>query len=1343
MRVSWNKFDVHNDDKTDAFEAFSNYIFCKRIGVKVTNAPKNYPGLEAKPVKDKAGKCYGLQAKFFTGQSASQQEAQIVESLKAIKDEDLGKLDVVQVFVNEAASGVQAKVVTKWQKHLSDKGVTRKITIEWFAGILSFQTELESSDYYSNIKAFFFGGGSPTNFQKDNVSAEAIQLFGKSYCIDLPMTDNDGKTNVQKIIKSKTKTILVRARAGAGKSKLLDKIAYEACGLNLEYKEQIKLLLEHGIVIKLSANDCANAQVRDVMAARLSAYGVGFTDYPICLLLDSLDEVTEKVTRSIASDVKHLLSTDRIQRAVLCSRRASKNAVIIDSELKPELVNIEQLNEAAVLDYFKKRRSAAKTKLLTDAIKSKRDISALKDVRMLELAWEVVENEDGFSKENLLEKKYEAQLAHDDLGSLNLLDPKSEGISAILESQAYKLQLRENYDFGIDETQHITNTLYPKLSYTDTNNIINKLCEICLDKKGERTELLQFEHRSWADYFAARYLVKRFIANKILLAKLAHYEDFLREWFVAVGRHYFISRNELVPAIAIGIIETYLDDEASGRTSVQDELTIKIGIAKYHAGIREQVDAELEMTSNARIAALCLDAGFEDTARAIHDRVIEGLDANDKGVHSTTWDSLPSFYKLRLAFEQQKPKDIFSRTQKMIHRAVKNQGGSYYSNELRDKLTGVLTALRESDLELNYMLSKIMPEIAPMYFEFLIEPTVAREIISNPDLVAELLKKYNDDSEISLALQGIFASTFSETQKELAKKYIDDLREKDSSRYTDPFPYQTKIYAYKRILGYSEWEESPYKREPNGILTLERVFEVLYYWSVIRFKPDDLEDLCQWIGDDLHYIYGSRNYDATLRKAITVLIAELLTQVPYGSAKRLLDTIKKPSSKIYSSYLLPVYVYKRNENRFKGLFSYQAIAEIINSSNESLDDLQSTASDYAQLLAVYEPEQALTLLYELKKQTRLRYGYHKDLLGFFLTDALEVMWSKSLFPQNVLEKMTTDIYELIIKIDKITDGKEVRWLPDYFFKILTQYDLPLAEKLHEKYTEYEPEDSLVLTIMLKARIARGDPYDEVVRSLNGYRPYYLEPGRIIDTYYEERFIVLTELANQKLYYTEMQRRDALMLASSQIKSLRKQDERYAPTNHDNDFVEHGALYRRLKKELDVTDAESFPRARKSNGSEFFQSKEYKSHKRDETTQTKKTLKEAGSREDLIKLIEQFRGTGVDYRYLLSDPEGVKIFIDKLLLYDVPFSELDSMFVETLTWWYYGRESKRFAVELWKSAYREDIRKRLATMKHHADVSTVLEMFLEDEDYVLAKELITETIECIRLLTRDEPLSLSI
>jgi hypothetical protein len=139
------------------------------------------------------------------------------------------------------------------------------------------------------------------------------------------------------------------------------------------------------------------------------------------------------------------------------------------------------------------------------------------------------------------------------LGALNLLDPKSESLSEILESQAYKLQLRENYDFGIDQTQHIIDRLYPKLSYTDTNEIIKKLCEICLDKKGERTELMQFEHRSWADYFAARYLVKRFITNKDLLAKLAHYEDFLREWFVAVGRHYFISRNELVPAISIGI----------------------------------------------------------------------------------------------------------------------------------------------------------------------------------------------------------------------------------------------------------------------------------------------------------------------------------------------------------------------------------------------------------------------------------------------------------------------------------------------------------------------------------------------------------------------------------------------------------------------------------------------------------------------------------------------------------------------------------------------------------------------------------------------------------------------
>jgi hypothetical protein len=679
----------------------------------------------------------------------------------------------------------------------------------------------------------------------------------------------------------------------------------------------------------------------------------------------------------------------------------------------------------------------------------------------------------------------------------------------------------------------------------------------------------------------------------------------------------------------------------------------------------------------------------------------------------------------------------------MIYRAVKRQGGSYISSELNGKLTGVLTVLREGGLELSYVLTKIKPEIAPMYFEFLIEPTVAREIISSAELTAELFKKFNDGSGTSLALQGIFSDTFTQAQKELAKKHIEELREKDSSRYTDPFPYQTKIYAYKRILGYSEWEESPYKKEPHGLLTLERVFEVLYYWSVIRFKPEDLEDLCKWISDDLHYIYGTLSSDATLRRAISVLIAELLVEIPYGNAKRLLDTVRNSSNKIYSNYLLPVYVYKKDEERFKSLFTYRDIAGVINSSNESLDDLQAVTSDYAQLLAVYEPEQALTLLYELKKQTRLRYGYHKDVLGFFLTDSLEVMWSKNLFPQNVLEKMTAEIYELIIKIDKITDGKEVRWLPDHFFKVLVQYNLPQAEDLHKKYMEYESEDALVLTIMLKARISRGDLYDEIINALNGYRPYYLEPGRIIDTYYEERFIALTELANQKLYYTDDQRKEALKLASNQLKSLKQQNEKFAPMDHDNDFVEHGALYRRLKKELEVNEAEAFPRARKSNGSEFFDSKDYKAQKRDETAQTKKMLKEADSREDLLEIIEKFKGTSIDYHYLLGSSEGVEMFIEKLLHYGVSFNELDDIFIRTLMWWYYGKESKRFAVELWKSAYREDIRQRLATMKHHADVSNVLEMFIEDGDLVLAKELIVEVVGCIRLLTRDDPLILKL
>jgi hypothetical protein len=137
------------------------------------------------------------------------------------------------------------------------------------------------------------------------------------------------------------------------------------------------------------------------------------------------------------------------------------------------------------------------------------------------------------------------------------------------------------------------------------------------------------------------------------------------------------------------------------------------------------------------------------------------------------------------------------------------------------------------------------------------------------------------------------------------------------------------------------------------------------------------------------------------------------------------------------------------------------------------------------------------------------------------------------------------------------------------------------------------------------------------------------------------------------------------------------------------------------------------------------------------------LKEADSREDLLEIIEKFKGTSIDYHYLLGSSEGVEMFIEKLLHYGVSFNELDDIFIRTLMWWYYGKESKRFAVELWKSAYREDIRQRLATMKHHADVSNVLEMFIEDGDLVLAKELIVEVVGCIRLLTRDDPLILKL
>ncbi len=1347
MKVTWKQFAAINADTTDSFQSLASYIYCRQIGTKFKNAPKNYPGLEAKPNKGKDGLVYGYQAKYFDVQDAKSQKAQLIKTLKAVKATDLSALNVLKIYVNETAAGVQDDVETAWNKLVTDSGKTAKVPIEWLCGVNSFQVELESDKSYGHVTAMFFNSGDPIKVHQDNVPEQTIQdLFAKPYFIDLPLSDKKGEITLKNLVKDKkSKVILIRARAGAGKSILLKRFAYIAAGLDRDYQKQQELLVKDGLYIRLNAHEFINSSPRDLISRRLDTYGIDINDYSLRLLIDSLDEISERDARVISQSLQHLMSTGAVQQIISCSREASKNAVIFSQILTPRDVHIDRLDQKILVEYFQNRKNRTKTKLLKDAIKNGTDIELLKDVRMLELAWHVVKFKSDFEKSTLMQKRFESEAENARLEELNLLQPHTDKIETILEEQGYLLQMRESYDFPLALLQRIIEKQNPKLNYGDINKTVGKLKDICIDDIAGFANVMQFEHRSWADYFAARYLSKRFHRKKDILVQFAQYEDFLKEWFVPVTRHRYLMRDNFVGCISIGIIESYLDGYLD-RSDVNDELLIKIAISKHHAELREQVEAELQSKIDGgyvtpSFALTCLNAGYDALALKVHNLVLRGLDAKDKDIYQTVWDQLHEFYTLQIHYGRQSKEEILERTQKIIYNDLRGKRGHTSDIErLGDKLASILSTLFDNGLDLGYIIDHSRKTLHYPLFDFFTQPNIAAEISASETLRAKILDFYKGNTEDKLAIQGIFGKDFTQKQKDLTKKLMKIMREETWRRESLSYHYQTKIYALKRILGYCEWEAQPYEHDYSDILTSENIFEHTFYFTIISFDPDKASALAKWLKEAPSYNRSmSARYDNPIKRATTILVAYLLKKLPYTGAQKLLNNVRETENQIISPYFLAIRVHSDDEKRFRGLFSYNDIFTLIDASKESLEEYLSSISDLGGMLAMFEPDKAMTLLYELKRETRLRYGYHKDILGFFLTDALEIMWENNLYNYNELVEKTKSIYELIIGIKKITDGDEVGWLPDYFFEALVRFDMKLAEELYKKYEEDESYDLNIVTIMLLARIDRGDDYDEIKKALTRYQPYYIEHNRVIESYYEHRFIAQMEVVLQEGKYSKEDRTDAIVGASKEIIALVKQQEerwKYHPRDDDKKLTKAIKAYRKYKKILNQETLPPFPRTQKSTnyvGSEEYQAKQITS-----LETTKKLLEAASSQKeikDLLGALTYKVRIDVDSGYLLGNEPSAKVFISKLYKFGVNFSDLEEVVERAVQPFYYGRKSQMFTQLLWNSPYREDLRSYLMRSKHHASVSNILRMLINESEFETSRNLIDEVLDCIRLLVR--------
>lgn len=1339
MRPTWSKFSAVNEDPKQSFETLSAIILADIIGTSLQNVPKNYPGLEARPIKTDDGKSHGYQCKYFSTQDARSQERQIKESFTKIKDVDLSTLNSLHIFVNSTSSGVQTKCNTAWKKHLKAKGLTA-FSIQWHCGIDFFVGHLQDPKF-EGVLALFFGSGRPMQLHASNIPKKFRDIRAQKYYLTLPTTSKGSVVRPHSILSDKASTILVQSRAGTGKSWLMYELAYYMSNEKLSYKERLLNVYNHGVVLLLTAHEFSQGSAIDIISTRLAAYDIGLFDYPITLMIDAIDEISSDSAKYLTESLDKLLSAKQISRLVITSRTFSTNSLLVISKLKPSVYDINELTTKELIFYFTARGDKAKTRLLRQAIKQKNNLSTIRNIRMLSTAWEVVSSLDDFSLENMFQKMFESEVSKQSFVNVNILEPTQDSLEIILQKQAHTLQQKQIFDFRLSDMQKIILDDFPRVNYQDTNWLINSLKRICIDAAAHDSSVLQFSNRSWADFFTARYLSKLFMnGNYTSVVEFAAYEDFLATWFVPVIRKMSLNQGNVPLAIAIGIIQSYVsDDYTIGWVDKDAELYADIGYAAREGRAIERISPLIVASKDLKLIRYAYESDLRTQAKQAFEALSNEFREKRK-ISSSTWENMASFYYLQIEINNKNPIECLNNFQDIIEINTKKQNVKLDftdRNSFANKVTEICNMMTSLGVEASSILNEIRAPLMPYFFNFIIRPDSVATIRSSDALKNKIFEAYNDHPEYLLILRGIILDSWSKVDKKAANTSIDELNKENYLRDSFPYSHCVRRLALLRILGYWTYDDAYKLTDSHDIITLDRVFHSLYAIYAYGDQQKDIAKFISWISSDDFYIYSYGAHEGTpTKKAISELLMSYVEALPVHLSKMLVDSLKEDSRPLYLPYTLMLSVYRHNPKKFRTIFSYQEVKKVMLESNTDPSSMQSALSDFAPIVGMYSNDDLLLYLTNSKRDARLRYGYRKDIMGFFLTKALDVIWEDGIYGIEQLKKYTWRIYQVILRILEITDGAETHWLPDYLFNILCKYDFEFADEVYIKFkADYPYRDYSLTTVLVRGAIKRGDSYDSITHRLNQNTPSYLEAGRVVPDYYEQQIICLADVIDSP-HYSEDEKLDAFKKISQALSSLIKESKnthwKYKPSSSSSsDLLLAARKYRKYKQTLPNKEEYAvFPYPHRQNDS-F--SDDYHKKQKDAAREAMRRLRTASSPEDMIYILENLVEYG--YSYLLSTNFGAQSFVDKLAKYEIPYNEIKRIVNRSIEEHWYGSRSTWFVRKLWQSAYRSDLQNHLTSSPHHSDLETVLQLYRDDGDARSIKQLVEYTTSIIEILTR--------
>lgn len=195
---------------------------------------------------------------------------------------------------------------------------------------------------------------------------------------------------------------------------------------------------------------------------------------------------------------------------------------------------------------------------------------------------------------------------------------------------------------------------------------------------------------------------------------------------------------------------------------------------------------------------------------------------------------------------------------------------------------------------------------------------------------------------------------------------------------------------------------------------------------------------------------------------------------------------------------------------------------------EDLKDWQDDYPSYidrcfqlGQFYADINPDRAVFYVSKGINDGILRHGWRKDpIIAYHLVDALEILWRNNFVDEKSLVKWSEKVFQLTLRAKDITDGAVTSRGPYNMIRLISRYNLSLAEKLKDQLIEhsgYHNFSNTVITDVLLAKVDLGINLEELEALTQEYRRGYDYEGKPDRDYYEEKLRVYIAVAKSDAY----------------------------------------------------------------------------------------------------------------------------------------------------------------------------------------------------------------------------------